>query len=471
MSGRFFLSGTIPLFEGAAQPLSTLTFSLTGTSTAQDTFSDAGLTSANTNPVVSDANGYFGEIFIKRERYKVIWKNAAGTTLKTWDPVDKDQVWTRGAGLPSDPHPGQKHSNTSDGHTYQYKQDTAAWLDLGTTDAVGNTASVTEQLTGTSASVYSTPDSVAGLWQRGSDIASASTLSLPAGGGGWFNVTGTTGVTGISSAQGGRTVRFKFSSSLTITHDGTSMILPGGVNIVVRAGDVAEFTNEAAADAAGANWRLTNYFRNLEPIETPSSAKTTNYTVAATDRTGVIRFSGMSADATLTLPAASGLAGFRFTFINLDGTHGVTVDGNASETIDTFTTRKTFGPDPIELYCDGSNWFTVSGAYLYDSGDQTITASGTLTLAHGLGTRPRRIWAQLRCTSAEGGYSSGDYVTVGQTETDGAARVGVNFVPDATNLTVLYGTSASTFSVPNKSTRASFSITNGSWRLRVFAVS
>lgn len=259
MSGRFFLSGTIPLFEGAAQPLSTLTFSLTGTATAQDTYSDAGLTSANANPVVSDANGYFGEIFQKRERYKVIWKNAAGTTLKTWDPVDKDLVFTRGAGLPSDPHPGQRHANTSDGRTYEYKLATSAWLDLGASDAVANTATVTEQLAGTSASVYSTPDSVAGLWQRGTDIASAGTLSLPAGGGSVFNITGTTTINGIGSALGGRSVKLKFAGALTLTHNGTSFILPGAANITTVAGDLAEFINEAAQDASGSNWRLFNY--------------------------------------------------------------------------------------------------------------------------------------------------------------------------------------------------------------------
>ena len=262
MSGRFFYSGTIPLFEGAAQPLSTLTFSLTGTSTPQDTFTTPGLTVANANPVVADANGYFGEIFLKRERYKVIWKNAAGTTLKTWDPVDKDVVFTRGAGLPSDPHPGQKHANTSDGKTYEYKLDTAAWLDLGTTDSVGNTASVTEQLTGTSASVYSTPDSVAGLWQRGADIASTGTLSLPAGGGGVFNITGTTTINGIGSAQGGRTVKLYFAGALTLTHNGTTFILPGAANITTVAGDMAEFINEAAADGSGSNWRCFNYQRS-----------------------------------------------------------------------------------------------------------------------------------------------------------------------------------------------------------------
>lgn len=261
MSGRFFLSGTTPLYEGEPQPLSTFTFSLAGTSTAQDAYTDAANLVATSNPYTLDANGYAGEIFLSRARYRIIWKSAAGTTLKTWDPVDKDQVFTRGAGLPSDPHPGQKHANTSDGHTYEYKLDTAAWLDLGTTDSVGNTASVTQQLTGTSAAVYATPDSVAGLWQRGTDIASASTLSLPSSGGGVYNVTGTTGVTGIGSAQGGRCIKLKFAGALTLTHHASSFILPGAANITTVAGDTAEFINDAAADAAGSNWRCFNYQR------------------------------------------------------------------------------------------------------------------------------------------------------------------------------------------------------------------
>ncbi len=296
MSGRFFLSGTIPLFEGNPQPLSTLTFSLTGTSTAQDTYSDAGLTSANTNPVVSDANGYFGEIFIKRERYKVIWKNAAGTTLKTWDPVDKDQVFTRGAGLPSDPHPGQRHANTSDGHTYEYKLATSAWLDLGASDAVGNTATVTEQLTGTSTSVYATPDSVAGLWQRGADIASSGTLSLPAGGGGVYNITGTTTITGIGSAQGGRCIKVKFAGALTLTHNGTSFILPGAANITSVAGDTAEFINEAAADSSGSNWRCFRYHRssgspiNLTDFTAVQATMETGTSTSLFPTVGVIKY-------------------------------------------------------------------------------------------------------------------------------------------------------------------------------------
>ena len=336
MSGRFFLSGTTPLYEGEPQPLSTFTFSLAGTSTAQDAYTDAANLVATSNPYTLDANGYAGEIFLSRARYRIIWKSAAGTTLKTWDPVDKDQVFTRGAGLPSDPHPGQKHANTSDGHTYEYKLDTAAWLDLGTTDSVGNTASVTQQLTGTSAAVYATPDSVAGLWQRGTDIASASTLSLPSTGGGVFNVTGTTGVTAISSAQGGRCIKLKFAGALTITHNGTSLILPGAANITTVAGDTAEFINEAAADSSGSNWRCFNYERssgsplnNTDHIAAQSDQETgTSTTKLVTSGRQHFHPSAAKVVAGFSISAGapSGLAGTNITSISDGGTGTFTLN-------------------------------------------------------------------------------------------------------------------------------------------------
>jgi hypothetical protein len=467
LSGQSLVDGTGTPYAGAKA-----NFYETGTTTPKATYSNAGLSSANTNPVVADSDGRFGLIYLVAGRYKIVLTDANDVQIgDNLDPVDGVLSLIQSASAPSPTYAFMRYHNTSDGNVYRRSSDNLSWINEGPVDGLGNAASVTQQLAGTATDAFSTPDSVAGLWQRGADIASATTISLPAAGGYDFNLTGTTTVTGISSAQGGRKVRFKTAAAVTFTHNGTSFVMPGGVSVAAPAGSLLEFTNDAAQDASGSNWRLTDYLSGAVPVTDQSSAKTTNYTVADTDRGGVIRFSGMSADATLTLPAASGRAGFRFTFINLDGTYGVTVDGNASETIDTFTTRKTFGPDPIQLYCDGSNWFTISGAYLYDSGDQTITASGTLSLAHGLGTRPRRIWTQLRCTTSEGNYSVGDYVTVGPTETDGATHRGVQIAPDATNLTVLYASSANTFAVPNKTTRANFPITNASWRLRVFAES
>lgn len=261
MSGRFFLSGTTPLFEGSAQPLSTFLFELIGTTTAQDTYSDSGLTTANTNPVVTDAYGYLGEVYLSRNRYKVTWKNANGTTLKTWASVDKDKIHTVGAGFPADPHPGQIHDNTSNGNRYEYKINSASWLLIGPTDSVGNAATVTESLTGTETAKFVTPDSLAAIWQRGSNITpSAGSVSLPSTGGGVFNIAAGN-FSAISTGQGGRTVIFVFGGVSVITHNATSLRLPGAANITTAANDVAVFTNEAAADASGANWACTSFVK------------------------------------------------------------------------------------------------------------------------------------------------------------------------------------------------------------------
>jgi hypothetical protein len=54
-------------------------------------------------------------------------------------------------------------------------------------------------------------------------------------------------------------VQFKFAAACTITHNATSMILPGAANLTTAAGDVLTFTNEAAQDASGSNWRCSSY--------------------------------------------------------------------------------------------------------------------------------------------------------------------------------------------------------------------
>lgn len=117
-------------------------------------------------------------------------------------------------------------------------------------------ASTTEVLTGTATNKAVTPDALAALWEQGSDVASASTISL--GEGGYFNITGTTTITDIDfgTTKAGRTVKVKFAGILTLTHHGTNLILPTGANITTAAGDVAEFVSEG-----GDIVRCTNYQR------------------------------------------------------------------------------------------------------------------------------------------------------------------------------------------------------------------
>lgn len=110
----------------------------------------------------------------------------------------------------------------------------------------GTAASTTEQLTGTDATKLATPDSVAALWEQGSDVASAGTVSL--GEGGYFVITGTTTITDIDFAtdKAGRKAWVKFAGALTLTHNASTLILPGGASITTAAGDTACFVSEGS---------------------------------------------------------------------------------------------------------------------------------------------------------------------------------------------------------------------------------
>lgn len=109
--------------------------------------------------------------------------------------------------------------------------------------------------------------------------------------------------------------------------------------------------------------------------------------------------------------------------------------------------------------------FTVS----YDSGDQTITAGGSLPLEHSLGAAPKIMQCLLKCNDAGGdlGYSNGDYVFINTTGADGgstAISTGVSVVPDATHLNVRFGSDAAVFLINRKDTGALNSITASKWK-------
>lgn len=59
-----------------------------GTSTPKPTFSDAGLTSPNTNPVVADSAGRFGPIFADVGDYRIVMQTSTGASIFAADPVE-----------------------------------------------------------------------------------------------------------------------------------------------------------------------------------------------------------------------------------------------------------------------------------------------------------------------------------------------------------------------------------------------
>ena len=73
-----------------------LFFTITGTNTDLDTFSDAGLTTANANPVVADSTGVFSDIFLgNTSSYKVILKDKNNVQIWEADPVSPSEIITQ----------------------------------------------------------------------------------------------------------------------------------------------------------------------------------------------------------------------------------------------------------------------------------------------------------------------------------------------------------------------------------------
>ncbi|MDR3561916.1 MAG: hypothetical protein P4N59_10845 [Negativicutes bacterium] len=99
-------------------------------------------------------------------------------------------------------------------------------------------------------------DNLAGAINKkhGDDIASGTTTDIGAATGENVTVTGTATITRFGIIQAGTERSVTFSGNLTITYDAIYMILPGAVDLPVKAGDVCRF------ESLGANkWRLTDY--------------------------------------------------------------------------------------------------------------------------------------------------------------------------------------------------------------------
>lgn len=87
-------------------------------------------------------------------------------------------------------------------------------------------------------------------------IASAATTNLASVNERFVTVTGTTTITALGTLSAGIERVLIFSGVLTLTHNGTSLILPGAGNITTAAGDVAVMLSLGSG-----NWRCIDYQR------------------------------------------------------------------------------------------------------------------------------------------------------------------------------------------------------------------
>lgn len=96
---------------------------------------------------------------------------------------------------------------------------------------------------------------------------------------------------------------------------------------------------------------------NLNATKDIVTSKSADATLTVAE-TGTILVSASAANRTMTLPTAVGYSGLRYVIKKTDATaNTVTVDGNASETIDGNATVVLRSQNSmIEIVSDGSNW-------------------------------------------------------------------------------------------------------------------
>lgn len=148
----------------------------------------------------------------------------------------------------------------------------------------------------------------------------------------------------------------------TITYDGTNFTVvelatpeAGSVTATKLAAEAVE-----TAKIKDANVTRVKLATGAVAKVTMTGSKTGAYTATSSD--DVIPCNASGGAFTVTLPAASGLSGMILTIVKTDSSfNAVTIDGNASETINgaTTTTLNT-QYESVQIVCDGSNWFIVT---------------------------------------------------------------------------------------------------------------
>jgi hypothetical protein len=147
---------------------------------------------------------------------------------------------------------------------------------------------------------------------------------------------------------------------------------------------------------SGNTWLSISRFSLTENIQ----VKTGVYTVVNTDRMTIIDCT--SGTFTLTLTAAATLGnGFNYTVRN-SGTGVVTVDANASETIDGLLTITLQQGQAMSMFCDGSNWKTQSTNTVITIPGAMDGLSGTSRSITTIGPWAKRVTVSYQGLSASG---------------------------------------------------------------------
>ncbi len=117
--------------------------------------------------------------------------------------------------------------------------------------------------------------------QTNGTIASAGTTNIGAANAEYLAVSGTTTITAFDTVAAGIYRVLKFDGILTLTHNGTSLILPGSASITTAANDVAGFRSLGSG-----NWRCEWYQRASGSALSTAASSITGQVAVANGGTG-----------------------------------------------------------------------------------------------------------------------------------------------------------------------------------------
>lgn len=149
-----------------------------------------------------------------------------------------------GATEPSPAFPCQVWADTGTGRLKQRDSANTVWLDRGGLDSFGSLPLEGGTMSG---AINEAPTQT---------VAAATTTDIGAAGSNVVAISGTTTITGLGSIAAGARRTVRFLSALLLTHNATSLILPGGSSITTATNDTAEFLSLGPG-----NWLCLRYAR------------------------------------------------------------------------------------------------------------------------------------------------------------------------------------------------------------------
>jgi hypothetical protein len=233
------------------------------------------------------------------------------------------------------------------------------------------------------------------LASKGADIASATTTDI-AGTSGFYNdVTGTTTVTGLGTVAAGVHKVIKFEGALVLTHNATSLILPGATNITTADGDVAWFISEGSG-----NWRCLSYMKangsHLGPVlgteQASTSGTTIDFTIPSWAKKITVQFVGVSTSGTNSLLVQIGDSGGVEDTGYLSATSGLdtgvtSANSTAGFIVAAVSAGSVLHGSVVLTLEDASNFTWVSaGTLAFSSSAATSVSAGSKSLSAALTT-------------------------------------------------------------------------------------